>query len=92
VIGGLPLADRGVAGSLAMLTRTVGTVSGAALLTLGFQAVQGAVLATGTAGPEAFLTAFHAVFRSCGIAAVVVGVLIAVTARRSASGSGDRGL
>ena len=33
-----PLADRGVAGSLSMLTRTIGTVTGAALLTLGFQA------------------------------------------------------
>jgi MFS family permease len=92
VIGGLPLADRGVAGSLAMLTRTIGTVTGAALLTLAFQAVDAAARVSGSAGPEAFLTAFHAVFRSCGIAAVLVGALIAVTARWSASGSSGRGL
>jgi MFS family permease len=92
VIGALPVADRGVAGSLAMLTRTIGTVTGAALLTLGFQIVENAALAGGSAGPEAFLTAFGAVFRSCGIAAALVGALVAVTVRWSASGSGERGL
>jgi len=92
VIGALPVADRGVAGSLAMLTRTIGTVTGAALLTLGFQIVENAALAGGSAGPEAFLTAFGAVFRSCGIAAALVGALIAVTVRWSASSSGERGL
>jgi MFS family permease len=92
VIGSLPLADRGVAGSLAMLTRTIGTVAGAALLTLGFQAVEGAALVSGSAAPEAFLSAFQAVFRGCGIAAVLVSALIAWSGRSSASGSGDRGL
>src|SRR6185437_273593 len=36
-----PLADRGVAGSLGMLTRTIGTVTGATVLTLVFHAFQG---------------------------------------------------
>jgi hypothetical protein len=92
VIGGLPLADRGVAGSLAMLTRTIGTVAGAALLTLGFQAVQSVARSAGSTDPQAFLTAFHSVFRGCGIAAVLTAALIAWSARRSASGSADRPL
>jgi hypothetical protein len=92
VIGALPLADRGVAGSLAMLTRTIGTVTGAALLTLSFHAVQSAAQTAGAADPEAFLTAFHAVFRGCGIAAVLVGVMVAWSTRWSAAGSGKPGL
>jgi len=91
-IGALPRGDRGVAGSLAMLTRTIGTVSGAALLTLGFQTVESAARAAGSADPEAFLTAFHAVFRGCGVAAVLVGGLIAWSSSRSAAGSGKPGL
>jgi hypothetical protein len=92
VIGSLPLADRGVAGSLAMLTRTIGTVAGAALLTLGFQTVEAAARTAGSAGPDAFLTAFQTVFRGCGVAAILVGALVAWSARRSAGGSGERGL
>ena len=92
VIGALPLADRGVAGSLAMLTRTIGTVAGAALLTLSFQTIQSATRTAGATDPEAFLTAFHAVFRGCGIAAVLVGVLVAWSARGSAHGSSKPGL
>ena len=87
VLGALPLADRGVAGSLAMLTRTIGTVAGAALLTLGFQAVQSVALGAGAAESEAFLTAFHAVFRASGVAAMLTAGLVAWSARRSASGS-----
>ena len=35
-----PLAHRGVAGSLSMLTRTIGVVTGAAALTLVFQTLE----------------------------------------------------
>ena len=62
-----PLADRGVAGSLGVLTRTIGTVSGATVLTLIFRALQGAVDT-----PAAFLTAFHGVFQ-------LVGLVVAAT-------------
>jgi MFS family permease len=65
-----PLADRGVAGSLAILTRTIGTVTGAALLTLLFHAVQSVDTAAG------FLEAFRAVFRMVGIAVAVSVVAI----------------
>src|SRR6266853_1008273 len=44
VMAASPLAHRGVAGSLSMLTRTIGGVTAAAALTLGFQAIQSAVM------------------------------------------------
>src|SRR5712691_2091950 len=55
VIAASPLAHRGVAGSLAMLTRTIGVVTGAAVLTLGFQAIAGAAHAAGADEADAFL-------------------------------------
>src|SRR6266566_8530059 len=74
VIAASPLAQRGVAGSLSMLTRTIGTVTGAAVLTLAFQAIEAA--ARGGAGEaQAFLTAFHAMFQFAGIAAGATAVL-----------------
>ena len=64
VMAATPPAHRGVAGSLGMLTRTIGTVTGASLLTLGFQTIQSLALAGGEAAPEAFLSAYHAMFRA----------------------------
>ena len=52
----LPRRARGVAGSLAMMTRTLGTVTGAAVLMLVFQAAGGAAEAGGL-GVEASLAA-----------------------------------
>jgi len=40
VTASMPLRDRGVAGSLGMLTRTLGIVSGASVLVLIFQAIR----------------------------------------------------
>lgn len=72
VIRSSPLADRGVAGSLSILTRTMGTVTGAALLTLIFNRIgHGA-----TAEPAVFLTAFAGVFKIAGIAVVFSVVAI----------------
>lgn len=84
VIGASPVAQRGVIGSLAMLTRTIGTVTGAALLTLGFQAIQSAARGAGGNEAQAFLTAFHTMFHLAGIGAAVVAVLVAWSARRRA--------
>jgi len=81
VIAASPLAQRGVAGSLSMLTRTIGTVTGAAGLTLGFQAIQSAALGGGAVEAQAFLTAFHAMFRIAGITAAATGVLVAWSGR-----------
>ena len=85
VMAASPLAHRGVAGSLGMLTRTIGTVSGAALLTLGFQAIQGGAEAGGAAEMPAFLAAFQAMFRLAGIVAALTGALVAVSAWRQAA-------
>jgi len=84
VMAALPLAQRGVAGSLSMLTRTIGTVTGAAVLMLGFQAIADAARAGGAGEEQAFLDAFHAMFRIAGITAALIGVLVAWSARRRA--------
>ena len=84
VMAASPLAHRGVAGSLAMLTRTIGTVTGAALLTLGFQAIASAAQDGGAGEAQAFLAAFHTMFRIAGVTAASTGVLVAWSARRRA--------
>jgi len=58
----LPLAERGVAGSLAMLTRTIGILCGASLLTMLFDGVEAAALADGLSATDAFRAAFGATF------------------------------
>jgi MFS family permease len=58
--------DRGVAGSLTMLTRTVGVVGAASLLTLLLGATEAALLAEGRPPAEAFLTAFSRAFLVAG--------------------------
>jgi MFS family permease len=57
----LPPRDRGVAGSLAQLTRTLGIVSGASVLT----ALQ-AWGAAGIPGPEAFMAGYRFAFLTAG--------------------------
>jgi MFS family permease len=81
VMAASPPEHRGVAGSLAMLTRTIGVVIAAAGLTLGFQAFVTGARAAGSGGDAAFLVAFHAIFRICGIAAALIGALVALSAR-----------
>ena len=75
VTGTLPRADRGVAGALAMVTRSLGIATGATLLMLVFQAFQAA---SGLAAPVAFLAAFRATFRVAAAipTALVLGGLI----------------
>ena len=80
VMAASPAAQRGVAGSLGMLTRTIGTVTGAALLTLGFQTMQAIAAGAGEAAPDAFMTAYHAIFRLAGIAAAATAAAIAWSA------------
>lgn len=72
VIRSSPLADRGVAGSLSILTRTMGTVTGAALLTLIFNRIgHGA-----TSEPAMFLNAFAGVFKFAAVAVALSVVAI----------------
>jgi MFS family permease len=86
VMGTLPPQHRGVAGSLAMLTRTLGVVTGATLLTLVFHGLEGSSLAYGDAArADGFLLAFRATFRLAGIVSAVTGVVAVWLARRRVS-------
>src|SRR5271169_1763029 len=82
VMGTLPPQHRGGAGSLAMLTRTLGVVTGATLLTLVFHGLEGLLPANGGAAADGFLSAFRATFRLAGIASAVTGVGVVYLARR----------
>ena len=82
VIAASPLAHRGVAGSLSMLTRTIGTVTAAALLTVSFQAIEGLARSGGADEATAFLTAFQTMFRLAGIVAAAIGAMVALLDRR----------
>jgi MFS family permease len=64
----LPARNRGIAGALGMATRTIGTVTGATVLMLIFQALQ-------SLGTDGFMTAFQVTFR---IAAAIPVALILV--------------
>jgi MFS family permease len=73
VTASIPRADRGVAGSLVMMTRTVGVVTGATLLMLMFQTWRGMALADGADEVPAFLSGFDGTFRvAAALPALVV--------------------
>jgi MFS family permease len=65
----LPHRHRGVAGSIAMLSRSLGVVIGATLLTLAFHAIEG------FSPGEAFLSGLRATFWLAGIVAGLAGLL-----------------
>jgi MFS family permease len=75
VTGSLPRADRGVAGSLVMMTRTMGTVTGATVLILLFQTWRDAALAEGSEDIPAFLSGFAFTFRVAAALPVTVLML-----------------
>jgi MFS family permease len=71
----IPREDRGVAGSLVMMTRTVGVVTGATVLMLIFQTMRSMSASAGYPDEAAFLIGFHAAFRlAAGLAILVVVV------------------
>jgi EmrB/QacA subfamily drug resistance transporter len=72
VMATLPRGDRGVAGGLSMLTRTVGILLGATLLSLLFHGFESASTGDRAAG---FLAAFGATFRIAGLVSAAVAVL-----------------
>jgi MFS family permease len=75
----LPREQRGVAGSLAMLSRTLGIVAGATFLMLTFHAVEAAARHVGQMEPDAFLTGFHGAFFG---AALLPFLVISITGAR----------
>ncbi len=66
VTGKLPPAERGVAGSLAMLTRTIGVVTAASVLTLAFVALEAGARDAGLGEAEGFAAAFRGAFELAG--------------------------
>jgi MFS family permease len=70
----IPRADRGVAGSLVMVTRTIGVVTAASSLMLIFHTLRTAAEAGGAPASQAFLDGFHAAFR---VASVLPALVVA---------------
>jgi MFS family permease len=79
VIAALPPADRGVAGSLTILTRTVGVVGGASTLSAAFQYFELRSQRSGVPAAQAFLDGFQATF---GYAAAALALCLAVSLLR----------
>ena len=77
VTGTLPRRARGVAGSLAMMTRTLGTVTGASVLMLAFTAARGAAEAAGLSGEAALTAGFRMAFMMASGLVVATAVLLA---------------
>lgn len=76
VTAAMPLQDRGVAGSLVMMTRTVGVVTGATVLMLAFQTLRAAASAAGTPPADAFVAGFQGAFHAATVLPLLV---VAVT-------------
>jgi MFS family permease len=73
VTAALPLRDRGVAGSLVLLTRTLGTVSAASIVLMVFEILQ---------QNASFLEAFQRTFQLAALLAFAAAVLLALTSRK----------
>ena len=80
VIAALPINARGVAGSLTMVTRTIGLVIGASLWIALLQSIQMSALAGAATPTAAFMSAFATVFVA---AAVSAGTFLAASALRA---------
>jgi len=74
VVAALPREDRGVAGSLTMLTRMLGIVGGATLFAALFTNAEGSALAAGLSAREAFLNGFRFAFRCATVGLAVCAV------------------
>jgi len=75
VTASIPRANRGVAGSLVMMTRTLGTVTGATVLILMFQTWRDIALANGADETWAFLSGFGFTFRLAAALPILVVLL-----------------
>jgi MFS family permease len=82
VTGTIPRRDRGVAGSLGMLTRTGGVVLGATVLMLAFQTLRDMAAAQGGTDTAAFLFGFRGAFAVAAGMTVVVLMMLGARMRR----------
>ena len=81
VTAALPEKERGVAGGLAMATRTIGVVAAASMLTLLFGAAETGAAAEGASAADAFAAGYNAAFATAATAAAI-GVILAWSIRR----------
>jgi MFS family permease len=83
----IPKHDRGVAGSLVMVTRTIGVVSAATSLMLIFQTLRASGLAHGLSEADAFLFGFETAFQVAAAlsGSVVIAALLRGWHRRDVS-------
>jgi MFS family permease len=88
VVAALPVSARGVAGSLTMVTRTVGIVLGATVWMGVLQGFESAAIARGTAADAAMVTAYRAVTAAAAVATVAFFALSALR-RGTWWGTGD---
>ena len=95
VVAALPVSSRGVAGSLTMVTRTVGVTLGATVWLGTLQGFETAAIAQGTGARDAMVVAFRVVAASA--AAVAIAFFAATSVRRTTwrgpshdGGAGDR--
>ena len=79
VVAALPVAERGVAASLANLTRTLGVLASASLLSALFRSMEAGAIAAGADAQEAFLAGYRA---SVACAAAGLGLFLAATLAR----------
>jgi MFS family permease len=79
IVAALPSHARGVAGSLTMVTRTVGVVAAATALTAAVQWLQGGTPGPPRAADAEFAAAIETVFLYCG---AVLGILLLASALR----------
>jgi MFS family permease len=68
VIATLPSGERGVAGSLTMVTRTIGIVGGATCLSAAFRHFEAAASSAGAPAMDAFLAGFQTTFLYAALA------------------------
>ncbi len=83
VMATIPQHDRGVAGSIAMLTRTLGIVSGATLLTLVFQIMENSASFSAQDAANSFALAFRSTFWAAGAVSILTGAAVSAAAPRS---------
>lgn len=74
IVASLPRAARGVAGSLTMVTRTIGVVTAASALTAALSMSEAQRLAAGSSVPEAYAGAFSQLFLLLALLPAVVFV------------------
>lgn len=75
VLTTLPLADRGIAGSLTMVTRTIGIVGGVTAFSAAFRYFEAVALSSGATAPGAFLAGFQLTFFYAALALAICLVL-----------------